>query len=76
MAKPIVDGIEKDLQDNAKVVRLSKFSKLGRELAKRYDVKSAATTIVLDGSGNLVYRHTGVPNRKEVVERVNQLSSV
>ena len=70
-AKHIVNGIEQDLKGRAKVVRLSMMSTTGREVADRYDVKAIPTLVALDGEKNVIYRHTGLPNRREVVERVS-----
>jgi len=69
-AKPIVNGIEKDLQGRAEVVRLNVISKLGRELAGRYGVAGVPTTLVLNHDGAIAYRHTGIPSRKRVVAEV------
>ena len=66
-AKPIVDGIEKDLQGRAEVVRLNAASSLGRDLAGRYGVMGLPTTLVLDGSGEVVHRQVGIPSRKKIV---------
>ena len=73
VAKPIVNGIEKDLQGQAEVIRLNMLSKLGREIAARYGVNAAPTTIVLDSSGESVYQHAGMPDRKLVVGHVTAL---
>ena len=70
MAKPIVDGIEKDLKGKAEVVRLNMLSKVGREAASRYGVPAVPTVLVLDADGKLIYRHTGTPNRREVVAQI------
>ena len=72
MAKPIVNGIEKDLQGRATVVRVNMLSKLGREIARCYDVKAVPTTLVFDNGGDVSYRHAGLPNRHEVVEQVSR----
>lgn len=73
MAKPIVDGIEKDLDGRARVVRVSLLSGLGMEAARRYGVRGVPTVIVFDGEGNVVDQKAGIPNRQEIVERVNRL---
>ena len=70
VAKPIVDGIEKDLEGKAKVIRLNMLSKVGREVAVGYGVQSIPTLLVLDAQKKEIYRHTGVPNRREVVANV------
>ena len=68
MAKPIVNGIERDLRGRAKVVRLNMISKVGQEVAGAYGVETVPATIVFDGAGGEVYRHQGIPNRKRIVE--------
>jgi thioredoxin-like negative regulator of GroEL len=73
MAKPIVNGIEKDLKGQAKVVRLNLLSKLGRELARAYGVTAIPATIVFDGAGRMRHSYQGVPNRQRIVGEVNQL---
>ena len=67
MAKPIVDGIEKDLKGKAEVVRLNMMSKVGREVASRYGVPAVPTILVLDAGSQVIYRHTGMPDRREIV---------
>ena len=74
MAKPIVDGIERDLEGQAQVVRLSVMSAIGSRTAQRYGVRGVPTLIIFDGSGALVSRSTGIPNRENVVAQVLGLS--
>ena len=74
MAKPIVDGIERDLGDQAQVVRLSVMSGTGSRAAQRYGVKSIPTTIIFGGSGDVVSQIVCVPNRQDVVAQVLDLS--
>lgn len=49
------------------------MSELGSLAARRYGVRSVPTLVVFDGEGSPVELHTGIPNRKEVVEQVNLL---
>jgi thiol-disulfide isomerase/thioredoxin len=70
VAKPIVDGIEKDLQGKAKVIRVNLLSKIGKEIAERYDVRSIPTLLIVKGDA-VTYRHKGVPRRGHVVEQVS-----
>jgi hypothetical protein len=65
-----VDGIEKDLEGRAEVIRLNLLSKVGRQLASRYDVRTVPTVLVLDADSKVVYRDTGTPDRREVVAQV------
>jgi hypothetical protein len=66
-AKPIVDGIEKDLQGRAEVVRLNMLTKFGKSVAGRYQVQGLPTTLVINGKGDVTYRHSGLPSRKKIV---------
>ena len=68
-----MNGIEKDLQGRAKVVRLNFLNKLGRELARAYGVTAIPALIVFDGGGRVRYSHQGVPNRQRIVKEVSQL---
>ena len=70
MAKPIVDGIERDLEGRARVVRLSVMSDIGSRAAQRYNVRGVPTVLVFDGNGNLIEQRTGIPDRKKVVSQV------
>jgi thioredoxin-related protein len=74
MAKPIVDGIEGDLESRARVVRLSVTSDVGSRTAQRYGVRGIPTVLVFDGNGNLVEQRAGVPDRKQVVSQVMMLA--
>lgn len=65
-----MNGIENELDGVAEVIRVDLWSQLGKQVAKRFDVTSAGTTVVLNGSGQEVYRHQGFPNRKKIIELV------
>lgn len=73
MAKPIVDGIEKDLEGRVQVVRLDVRDDIGRQAAQRYGVYSIPTLIVFDGHGEVRDTKIGIPDRKRVVEYANTL---
>ena len=73
MAKPIVDGIERDLQDRANVIRLSVTSEVGSLAAHRYGVRGVPTLIIFDGEGRVVEQSAGIPDRRNVVAQVNSL---
>jgi thioredoxin-related protein len=73
MAKPIVDGIEKDLEGQAQVVRLGVMSGLGIDAARRYGVQGVPTLVIFDGAGGIAAQRVGVPDRDAVVEQVREL---
>lgn len=73
MAKPIVDGIERDLEGQARVIRLNVMDNVGSQLAQEYQVRGVPTLIIFDAEGNLIARSAGVPSRKNVVSQVTGL---
>jgi thioredoxin-related protein len=66
-----VDGLEKDLEGRAPVVRLSILSEVGREVAQRYGVRSVPTFLIFDGDGTLIGREVGFPNRGRIESLVS-----
>jgi thioredoxin-related protein len=70
LAKPVVDGIERELEGGAQVVRLSVMDNVGGQLALRYGARGVPTIVVLDGAGEVVYVKTGSPNRGEILAAV------
>jgi len=74
MAKPIVDGIERKLEGEASVVRLSVLSKVGGRAAQRYGVRNVPTLLVFDAKGQLVGQSVGFPDRNNIVSSVRGLS--
>ena len=66
MAKPIVDGLERELEGQARVVRLSALNAMGQEVAQRYDVRGVPTFLIFDGQGELIGRQVGFPNRSDI----------
>jgi thioredoxin-like negative regulator of GroEL len=74
MAKPIVDGIERELEGEASLVRLSVLSKVGAQAAQRFSVRSVPTLLVFDAKGQLVEQSVGFPDRNRIVSSVRELS--
>ena len=61
-----MDGLERELEGQARVVRLSVLSELGQQVAQRHDVRSVPTFLVFDGQGNLIERQVGFPDRGRI----------
>jgi thioredoxin-related protein len=74
LAKPVVDGIERELEGEAQVLRLSVMDGVGGHLAARYGARGVPTMVVLDGEGNVVYAKVGSPNRGEILAAVEGLT--
>jgi thioredoxin-related protein len=70
MAKPVVDGLEADLEGQAEVVRLSVLSDVGGTLARRYGVRGVPTLVVFDGAGEVIYSAAGIPDREAITAAV------
>ena len=70
MAKPVVDGLEREVGERAQVLRLSVTDRVGEELAIRYGVRGIPTLVLLDGAGRVMLTQAGIPNREEVVATV------
>ena len=62
----MVDRLERELEGQARVVRLSALSELGQEVARRHDVRGVPTFLVFDGQGNLIERQVGFPDRAKI----------
>ena len=59
MAKPVVDRLERDLEGEAQVLRISALSGVGRQLAARYGVRGVPTFLLFDGAGEMVHYQVG-----------------
>ena len=75
MAKPIVDGIERDLDGQARIVRLDLFSPDGQAFFTRLDLGAVPAIAVLDKSGQAHYKSGGgMPDATRVKEAVRALT--
>jgi hypothetical protein len=63
-----VDGIERELAGRVPVIRLSVFSRVGRQAAARFGVRGVPTFVVIGPDGAEASRHVGFPDRKRLVE--------
>lgn len=73
MARPVVNGIERELGERAQLLQLNVMGGVGRELAVRYQVRGVPTFVLLDGEGEVVLRQVGTPQREEIITAVEQL---
>ncbi|ANM31050.1 hypothetical protein ABI59_17915 [Acidobacteria bacterium Mor1] len=69
VAKPIVNGIEKDLKGTAEVIRLNLLGDVGQEAARRYRVSSVPATVLIAPDGQVALRQIGMPDRGEFVSK-------
>lgn len=75
MSKPVVDRLAKQLQDRAELIRVNVSTSTGLALAQMYGVRATPTLLVLNGQGNVVYSHVGIPNAGEITRVVEGLGS-
>lgn len=75
MAKPVVDGLKREMEGQAQVLRLNVMDGVGGQLAARYNVRGVPTFVLLDGDGQLVLVQVGMPNRAEILTAVEELTS-
>jgi thiol-disulfide isomerase/thioredoxin len=62
VSKPKVDELERDLAQQADVLRLNVKEGPGQDLASRWLITGTPTFIVLNGKGEAVYRRAGSPD--------------
>ena len=70
-----MDGLERDLEQQAQVMRLNVMDDVGGELAIRYMIRGVPTLLVLDGDGRVVKYFEGSRlDRTAIQETVEGLS--
>ena len=70
-----MNGIQKELDGKAEVVRINLWSKLGKQIGEKYGVASPNTSLLINGHGDIVYQHKGMPDRKQIIAEANKTSS-
>ena len=73
MAKPVVDRLERDLEGQVDVLRLSAFGSVGRQLTARYGVRGVPTFLLFDGSGELIHYQVGKLDAERVEAEIDSL---
>jgi len=74
VARPSVDGLERDTQGRLNVVRVDIQSPAAELVIARYGVRGTPTYILVDGDGREVWRQVGgSPDRPIIEHRLTQL---
>jgi len=73
LAKPIVDGLERELGDRVQVLRLNILSPVGRAAASAYAVRAVPTFVLFDADGEMVYYQAGLPGKAVVRQEIDKL---
>ena len=74
MAKPVVDGIEREAS-GIRLFRLNIMSRTGGQLAGFFGARGVPTLIVLDGEGETVLRQVGRIDKGAVLQAISGLQS-
>ncbi len=73
MARPIVDGIERDLGAAARVIRLNRHTPAGIAIAARLGLRLVPSFVVFGGQGEERWRQDGrLIKRQAVVSALKQ----
>lgn len=75
ISKPKVDRLERDLADQATMLRLNVRRDPGETLAYRWRVAGIPTFFVFDEEGNQVYRQSGAPDVAAIKEAVASIAT-
>jgi len=75
VAKPIVDGIEREHELQLTVIRLNVQDPVGEVLLERYEFRFTPTFIFFDGAGDEIQRWLGAIDSAEVRQLMQDLPS-
>ena len=71
-----MNGLERDLDGRAQIVRLNVAEEPGRRARERFETEKVPAIILLDGDGREVYRTEGkLPRRQQIFEALDGLSA-
>jgi len=73
LAKPAVDGLERNLQGRASVIRLDVTSQVGRQAAAYFGVRAVPTLLLVDAHGEVILTQVGYLKPSEVQHRAEEL---
>ena len=68
-----MDRLERDLEGQAQVLRLSAWGSVGRQLAARYGVRGVPTFLLFDGSGQMIHYQVGRLDAERVKTEIDSL---
>jgi thioredoxin-related protein len=65
--------LERDLEGQAQVLRLSALSSVGRQLGAQYGVRGVPTFLLFDGAGEMVHYQVGKLDAVRVKSEIDSL---
>lgn len=67
MFKPILQQVSQEMGVNVNYINVD----YDATFSQKYEIKSIPTLIILDGAGNVKWRHTGVAQREQLISAFN-----
>jgi thioredoxin-related protein len=68
-----VDRLERDLEGEVRVLRLSALSSVGRQLVARYGVRGVPTFLLFDGAGEMIHYQVGRLDAGRIKQEIDGL---
>jgi len=72
-AKPIVDGLETEFQNELQIVHLNVQDEQNRDLMKQYGFQYTPTFVFIDDAGEELWRTTGAVDPERVRQTMETL---
>ncbi|MFP4467103.1 MAG: TlpA family protein disulfide reductase [Candidatus Goldiibacteriota bacterium] len=69
-AKPVVDELEKEYGKEIKFLRYELTDPEDRAAADKYETRMIPAFIILDSSGNIVFKHEGILSKKILEDQI------
>jgi thioredoxin-related protein len=68
-----VDRLERDLKGEARVLKFSAFSSVGRQLGARFGVRGVPTFLLFDDSGEMVHYQVGRLDAERIKAEIDMM---
>ena len=68
-----MDRLERDLEGEARVLKISAWSSVGRQLGARYGVRGVPTFLLFDGSGEMVHYQVGRLDAERIKAEIDMM---
>ena len=71
-AKPIVDQVEKELENQVNVIRLDVMTEAGRDFREEFSIRVTPGFVLVNDENKELWQFIGIPNSKTFLERVKK----